>query len=64
MAGITFQPFEPTVGAGGAVTGLAAVHLVELVQVWTLLPKPRISLLKLTALLAVTLVAGILPQVN
>ena len=64
MIGVTLVPTEPVVGGGGAVAGLIAVHIVELIQSWKIVPNPGTALHKLLAVLMLLLISGTLPQVG
>lgn len=64
MIGATLVPAEPVVGGGGAVSGLIAVHIVELIQSWKIVPQPGLALLKLLAVMMLMLITGTLPQVS
>lgn len=55
-------PSEPAVGGGGAITGLIAVHIVELVQSWKIVPSPATALMKLYSVFMLLMVSGFLPQ--
>lgn len=63
MAGSALQPLEVTIGAGGAVSGLIGVHLVELIQSWKLVHSPCSALFRLIGALALFTISGFLPQV-
>lgn len=63
LLGSTMRPLEPTVGGGGAVSGLVAVYLIELFQSWKLVPKPYFALFKLLGVIILFGSAGFLPQV-
>eukprot|EP00731_Ephydatia_muelleri_P028003 Em0019g876a len=58
-----FDP-EPAVGNSGAMYGLLGVMLVELLQGWKWVRKPRIELLKLVGFLVLLFGAGTLPYVD
>lgn len=64
LIGCALRPSEGTVGAGGAVSALIGVHLVELIQAWKLVYNPFTALLKLLGAFSLFIIAGFLPQVS
>eukprot|EP01137_Pigoraptor_chileana_P036771 Opistho-2@32927 len=59
-----FVPYQPQVGASGALYGLLAVLVVELFQSWQLLTHPWKEMFKLIIVVAVSLMIGTLPWVD
>lgn len=57
-------PYQPEVGASGALYGILATLVVEVIKNWSLFSNPFIELLKLVLLICFLLLAGLLPWID
>lgn len=59
-----FAPGSVSMGSDPGVYGMLGVMFVELFQAWQVVPKPGIQLLKLSLIIAVSLLVGTLPYID
>ncbi|XP_067657529.1 uncharacterized protein [Haliotis asinina] len=64
MCASVISPYTPQVCTTAAVMGALGVLQMELVEAWTLLPRPWLELVKIYGLLAFALITGTLPLIN
>jgi len=57
-------PYQPEVGASGALYGILAALTVEVIKNWSLYKKPIIELLKLVLFICLLFLAGLLPWID
>lgn len=64
QAAVIFNPFQPHVGATGALFGAVGLLFVELVHFWSIIRRPWLELIKLLTIMAVFIFSGTLPYLN
>ncbi|XP_046585059.1 uncharacterized protein LOC124292029 [Haliotis rubra] len=64
MCASVISPYTPQVCTTAAVMGALGVLHMELIEAWTLLPRPWLELVKIYGLLAFALITGTLPLIN
>ncbi|XP_061194171.1 uncharacterized protein LOC133202371 [Saccostrea echinata] len=64
LAAVMFNPYQPHVGATGALFGVVGLLFVELVHFWSIIKKPWLELIKHLVLMAVFIFSGTLPYLN
>lgn len=64
LAAVIFNPYQPHVGATGALFGAVGLLFVELVHFWSIIRRPWLELIKLLTIMAVFIFSGTLPYLN
>lgn len=64
QAAVIFNPYQPHVGATGALFGAVGLLFVELVHFWSIIRRPWLELIKLLTIMAVFIFSGTLPYLN
>ncbi|KAJ3184958.1 hypothetical protein HDU87_002524 [Geranomyces variabilis] len=62
--GANFNPNTPSVGCSGALYGLMACLLLDLIQNWRLISKPWLELFKMGIQIVISLMIGMLPYID
>ena len=64
MASAVFIPYRAEVGASGALFGVLATFVMEVVKTWEILSNPWLALGQLSAVMGILILLGIVPWVD